>query len=169
MIRALVAAALAAASAHASALVSEARGLRAHPLHTSVTELSYGTRDAGARLVIRVAADDYSAAVARFTRTAPATDHTVPPAASFAYLRATVALLDRAGRALPLTTCGERRVEDAMLICLTSSATLPDGARLRNAILLELFDDQVNVVNARRDEARRTLLFTKGTREQRLP
>ena len=109
----------------------------AHPLHTTLTEV---TESRGmVRATIRVFADDYEKSRV---------------AASFAFV-------DASGKALPMTSCGVRRAGDVYFVCIEAAHGM-DGLRLRASMLHDLYEDQVNVVQATVRGARRSLLFVRG-------
>ncbi len=109
----------------------------AHPLHTTLTEVSESR--GVVRATIRVFADDYAKARV---------------AASFAFV-------DGSGKALPMTSCGVRHAGDVYFVCVEAVHSL-DGLRLRAAMLHDLYEDQVNVVQATVRGSRRSLLFVRG-------
>jgi hypothetical protein len=133
----------------------------AHPLHSTITELTEDRAHGIVRATIRVFADDFGTAVARTRRSGDA--------AALAYVSTMFGFTDRGGRVLSLRACGTRRVGDLLWICVEASST--EGLAtlaVRNGILSDLFDDQVNVVQGTIGGARRSLLFTKGDRAKRL-
>jgi hypothetical protein len=135
------------------AVVALIAALVTHPLHTTLTQVTYRDADRTLELTVRAFADDFRAALK-----ADVTD-----SAAAAYLRSTVTVFDRSGRALALSWCGLRRVEDAFLFCLRASA--PEGLkglRVRVAILFERYDDQINIVQASNGGRRTALLFLVG-------
>ena len=149
-------------------LVPAARSGLAHPLHTTLTQLSY---DASARVLhvsVRVFADDFSAAVMPRDR---AGSTVVPPdSAMLRYVSGRLALIGSGGAPIPLRWCGMRRDGEAFFLCLRATAQpSPTGARMRNALLSEVFADQVNIVQASYGGARRTLLFTSRDGMKALP
>ena len=139
-------------------------GALAHPLHTTLTELTYDPAARAVRLSVRVFADDFSASVIHGRAAAPDAPIVVPPdSAMVRYLVGKLVLADRSGRLIPLRWCGTRRAAEVLFLCLRAPvASPPRGARLRNAVLTELFADQVNVVRAAVGGAAQTLLFTPG-------
>lgn len=139
-------------------------GALAHPLHTTLTELTYDPAARAVRLSVRVFADDFSAAVIHGRPAAPGAPIVVPPdSAMVRYLVGKLVLADRAGRVIPLRWCGTRRAAEVLFLCLRAPvAAPPAGARVRNAVLTELFADQVNVVRAMVGGSPQTLLFTPG-------
>ncbi len=121
---------------------------------------------------MRVFAEDLGAAVARSapSRSRTAATAAVAPrsgsahgdAAAFAYLSAAFAITDARGRRLPLQWRGSRRQGDLLWITLAAPAPTLVGLRVRNSVLCELYDDQVNIVQAAVGGRRTSLLFTKG-------
>ena len=62
-----------------------------------------------------------------------------------------------------------RRTADLVWVCV--EARSPAGLAplsVRNAVMCDLFDDQVNVVQGTIGGSRRSLLFTRGDRAKRL-
>lgn len=132
----------------------------AHPLHTTMSELTVDAPHHVVRVVVRAFADDYLKAVAaaRKPRVPPAVDG----AESLAYLQGTL-VLDDNGNALTLRSCGVKTSADLVWLCV--EASLPAAGNqlhLRNALLVNLFDDQVNIVRATSNGATRSLLFVRG-------
>lgn len=144
--------------------VGARRAALAHPLHSSLTELTYDPAARLVRLSVRVFADDFSAAVTHGRPAAPDAPVVVPPdSAIVRYLVGKLVLADRSGRVIPLRWCGTRRAAEVLFLCLRAPmGAAPAGARVRNAVLTELFTDQVNVVRAAVGGAPQTLLFTPG-------
>lgn len=138
-----------------------ARRASAHPLHTTLTELTT-LPDGSMQIVMRVFLDDFSAAVTR--RATPAGPPiSMPPDSAIArYLGETVLLTDVAGRRVPLLITGVRKTDDLVWVTLRAPAMRPaTGARLTMRVLFDRWDDQVNIVQSNVDTRRQTLLFTK--------
>ncbi|HVH66347.1 MAG TPA: DUF6702 family protein [Gemmatimonadales bacterium] len=131
-----------------------------HPLHTTLTQLAYRDADRTVEVSVRVFADDFRAVVG----------HEVTDETAFTYLRLTVTLNDRAGRSLAITWCGQRRTGDVLWLCLRAPA--PDGLsglRVHVRVLLELYSDQINIVQATYSGRRASLLFSRGDPPRPLP
>ncbi len=112
------------------------------------------------RIVIRAFADDYQRAVmaARHLTVVPKLDG--PDA--FAYLQSALAIDDN-GSPMPLRACGIRTSADVIWLCLETTAPSDlSRVRVRDALLWDLFDDQVNIVRATIGGGTRSLLFVKG-------
>jgi hypothetical protein len=141
-------------------------GGRAHPMHTTVTEVTQ--EDAGGHVSIQVRAyvDDLrSAGVDSVAATSAAAE-----AATARYLRGTFALTDRTGRPVRLAWAGAERSGDVILLRLQGE--VPGGlagARVTSLVLCERFEDQVNVVRAEYAGRTTTLLFTRGATAKALP
>jgi hypothetical protein len=140
----------------------------AHPLHTTLTQLSY---DAAARVMtvsVRVFADDFGDAVMGRRRT----DGRVAPtdSAALRYVTGRLALRRADGAPIALQWCGMRRDGETLLLRFRAvGQPSPAGVRIRNALLAEMFPDQVNIVQASYGGARRTLLFTPRDSMRVLP
>lgn len=140
-------------------IVSPARTATAHPLHTTLAELSYDPSARVLNVSLRVFADDFAAGV---MPRAGASAHTLPPdSAMLRYVTERFSVTaDGVGR-LAWRWCGRRREGEVLFLCLRATARAsPAGARMRNALLSEVFTDQVNIVRANYAGRRRTLLFT---------
>jgi len=138
----------------------------AHPLHSTITEILRDQPHGTVRATIRVFADDLRSAVVR-----AAHGRSVPPsgpgwdAAVLAYATSVVSIRTARGEAVPLRGCGTRRSADLVWLCIEGEVAR-DAAPLqvRHAMLCELYEDQVNVVQGTVDGTRRSLLFVRGDR-----
>ncbi len=136
----------------------------AHPMHTTVTEITYDRPSRMAAIRIRVFADDFGTAVAAQG------DAATRDSAMSLYVRSAFVLTGRSGQTLPIHWDGAEPQGDVMLLRLRADA--PDGlsgAKVLSALLCEKFEDQVNVVRAAYDGRAATLLFTGGDRAKALP
>jgi hypothetical protein len=142
-----------------SALLCCAGLLTAHPMHTSVTELDHDPATRRLTVVVRVFADDFTAA------TGGASD-----SLAAGYLRPRLELIDRTGRPIALHWERLEHAGDALLLHLRGTAPAGlTGARLRQAVLCERFSDQVNVVRIREGRRVASLLFVPGDEAKELP
>jgi hypothetical protein len=126
-----------------------------HPLHSSLTTVVWDSRTHTLQLAVRVFTQDLSDALPRGTVASP--DSVV-----CRYARSALTLRDRTGRSLATGRCTIERAGDVTWIRLEAPTTDPTGFRLLNAFLFELFDDQVNVVQAKVGGRMQTMLFTRG-------
>ena len=138
-------------------LAPGARTGSAHPLHTTLTRLAYDPSTRVLDVSIRVFADDFGTAV----RGRAAAGGVPADATTLRYVTGRFALQGADGRPIPFRWCGMRRDGEALLLCLRATGQpSPAGARMRNALLNEIFGDQVNIVQASYGGAKRTVLFT---------
>lgn len=140
------------------------RVLDAHPLHSTITELVEDRAHGVVRATIRVFADDFGTAVTRFARgrVTPASGAAWDAVAA-AYSVAVFGVQDAQGRAIALRSCGIRRTGDLLWVCLEAPTAQPLATlRVHNAMLCDLFADQVNVVQATVSAERKSLLFVRG-------
>ncbi len=136
--------------------------LAAHPLHTTLTQLTWRPSEGAVEISIRAFADDFLAATAQSRGT--------PDSGAVVYLRERLTLVDAAGRQLPLVWCGVRRTGDLLWLCLRAAAPRGlAGAGVRVALLFDRYDDQINIVQASYAGRRESLLFARGDGLKRLP
>jgi hypothetical protein len=163
LMRALVVAALSLVAVAASPGSAEG-----HPLHTTMMDLSYDPASRALKVIIRVFADDFSAAV---VPSVPRRAEIVIPSdtAILRYVTGRVGVTGPGGR-VSMRWCGLRREGKVLFLCLrgTVPGTLA-GASLSNGLLTEMFADQVNVVQVSYDGRRHTLLFTPRDGAKALP
>lgn len=148
-------------------ILAAPRAADAHPLHTTMTELSY---DPSARVLtatLRVFADDFSAAV--MGRRASGAVVIASDSAMFRYVTARFSVTGRGTGRVVMRWCGVRKEGVVLFLCLRGTAPGPlTGATMTNGLLTEVFPDQVNIVQASLDGRRRTLLFTPRDRAKPL-
>lgn len=145
-----------------SALAVVPRTAHAHPVHST---LAVVVADAtGVTIRLRAFADDFSAAVARFAGKRAPTDSSASVPDITRYAAARFAVTNAQGVSVPIKVCGVERARELYWICLrVESANGATGLTMRNLVLTELHADQVNVVQVKRGETNRTMLFTKGS------
>jgi hypothetical protein len=142
-----------------------------HPLHTTITTISYDARTHVVTAMMRIFVDDLAKAVERRSGGAEVrVGASTGDAAATEYVRAMFTVAGDDGRSTPLAVCGLRRTGDVQWICLR--ATLPHGLaglRIADAVLTDLYADQVNVVMADDTQGHASLLFTRGDKVKSLP
>ena len=140
-----------------------ARSAPAHPLHTTLVQLTYDARTHQLEGRIRVFAGDFAAAVARRNHVATPNDDRVADSTAFAYVNGTFRFVDASGRTVPLAWCGSRRANDLLWLCVRATSGDPLASiKLVDQMLSELFDDQINIVQTVVGEKHSSMLFTKG-------
>lgn len=145
------------------ALAAAPREANAHPLHTTLVQLTFDERAHVLVGSIRVFAGDFAAAVAKHGGAGTPDDDRVTDAAAFAYVSSTFRLTNASGHPVALQWCGSRRVNDLLWLCVRgATASSPNALELTDQMLCELFDDQINIVQAVSGEKHTSALFTKG-------
>ena len=132
----------------------------AHPLHTTLAEVSVGA-DGALRITLRAFVDDFSAAVARHVGKPRPADFAVADPDIAAYVAATVVIQDSNGRAVPLTWSGAQRTGDLMWVTVRAPTIHSlKGIRVSYSTLFDAYRDQVNILQANDGGRRHTVLFT---------
>ncbi len=140
----------------------------AHPLHTAVTEIQVAA-DGTLTIKVRAFSDDFSAAVSKATRTPVLPDYQVADAAALRYVTGALGLTV-AGRPVVLRLMNQRRDGDVTWLELRTEAVVSlKGARVRNVLLMERHDDQVNIVKAHYESRSYTTLFSRADTLKTLP
>src|SRR5262245_30006622 len=135
-------------------------------IHVSVTNLEFNQPRHTVEIVIRVFADDLENALGRRANRAvkidPATagkDRQIVELV-MAYLRSSFDLKNKGGRPVALSWNGIEGQPDMFWIFVKGRMFGGfEGAQLRNKIFCELFDDQVNIVNAKHQGKQIGLMF----------
>jgi len=143
---------------------------RSHKIHVSVTHLEFNQPRQTVEIVIRVFTDDLENALSR----SGAREVKIDPGAAgkdkrvgeqvMAYLRGKFELKNKAGRPVILSWNGIEGQPDGLanMFWLYFKGRMPgglEGAQMRNKIFCELFDDQVNIVNAKHQGKQIGLMF----------
>ncbi|MEP7346654.1 MAG: DUF6702 family protein [Gemmatimonadaceae bacterium] len=141
---------------------------QAHAIHSTLTEITR-TADGMVTVRVRTFVDDFSTAVARHVKGTPRKDYAVADVDAARYLGATMLLTDSRGASVPLTFVSQQRTGDVVWLELRATSTPLSGASIRNAMLFEVHDDQVNIVKTSYDRTSFTTLFSSGDRAKKLP
>ena len=152
-------------------LLFVAAPLRAATLHEIHSTHTVARVERGAvELRIRTFADDFSAAVASFHGHAALADSSAASEEIDRYVRARVRLVAQDGQLLPLESCGVERVREVYVLCYRA-VRVPRGVALRltQAMLTELRDDQVNVVQFVIGTLKRSALLTRNESSVAVP
>ena len=143
-----------------------------HKVHVSVSQLEYNQKAQSVEIVLRVYADDLENALSqhakRQVKLDPATANKDKRVAEtvMAYLRDSFQLKDKAGRAVRLNWVGMEWQTDMYWLyvegkmpAVPANSNALEGAQLKNKVFNELFDDQVNIVNAKIQNKQFGLMF----------
>ena len=151
---------------------SAIRNPHLHKVHVSVSQLEYNQKAQSVEIVLRVYADDLENALSQHAKRQikldPATANKDKRVAEtvMAYLRDSFQLKDKAGRAVRLNWVGMEWQTDMYWLyvegkmpAVPANSNALEGAQLKNKVFNELFDDQVNIVNAKIQNKQFGLMF----------
>ena len=141
----------------------------AHAYHASIAELRYNPAKRQVEISIKVFIDDLEKALSQDQLTAVHLDEPRAQALAAAYLQRSLRVGTKPGEALPLQFVGMQAEQDAYW--LHARVSLPagrplTGLRLRHTLLLDLFPDQMNIVNLEAGGKKQSALFRAGHEEQ---
>lgn len=142
-----------------------------HKFYTSLARVEYNAAEGSVEVTLRVFADDLELALGRRAGRAVKLDREGEAERLLpAYLRDTFEIRNRDGELKALKWVGlELRAGVAWVYV---EAEMPEGlagARLRDHLLFELFEEQVNTVSVRYPGASADLVFVRGDGERALP
>lgn len=139
-----------------------------HKFYTSLAQVEYNSEEKSVEVSMRVFADDLELALKRRTGREVRLDQTKDAdRLVLAYLQDTFEIRNREGVTKSLKWVGmELRAGVAWLYFEAEMPEGLSGARLRDQVLFELFDEQVNTVSVRYTGARSDLVFVHGDGEQ---
>ncbi|MGI9168432.1 MAG: DUF6702 family protein [Pyrinomonadaceae bacterium] len=142
----------------------------AHRYHTSVTRLEYNTEEKSVEITVQTFADDLEAVLSKRAGSKVRLDGSKHAnALLFDYLRS-VFQLKSGNSAGELQWIGMELKGHSAWIYLQSKAPLNlSKASLSNALLFELFEDQVNIVNVHNRGRTASLVFKRGDNSQEIP
>lgn len=140
----------------------------AHPLHTTMAEITVDPTHHTIRVVVRMFAEDLGQALARAGRAGADSPGALERGA--AYVASAFGIRDVSGRPVALTPCpgALRRTGNLLWVCLESAPLTTMTLEVRDQLFCELFGDQVNLVQAVIDGHHRSILFTRGDGMRRL-
>ena len=139
-------------------------GAAAHKYYTSLARAEYNEGTKAVEFALRVFADDLELALTRRSGRKVYLDKTKDAdELALAYLRETFEVAGRDGRRVELRWVGMEAQGD--VAWLYFEAPLPEGpagATLRDRVLLELFQTQVNIINLKYGGRKLDLVFKRG-------
>ncbi|WP_375417125.1 DUF6702 family protein [uncultured Hymenobacter sp.] len=145
----------------------------AHAYHASIAELRYNPAQKQVEISLKVFTDDFERALSQGQPTPVHLDQQPRAGAlAAAYLQRSLRVGTRPGESLPLQFVGMQHEADAYWlyarVALPPSATAKPLTRLhlRQGLLLDLFPDQMNIVNLEARGRKQSVLFRAGNEEQ---
>lgn len=148
------------ALAHAAPLA--ARPL--HTFHTSLMQAEYNEKEKSVEISIQVFSHDLENILSKRSGKRIRLDKTPEaPALTLAYLSEAVILKNRDGQPKKFSWVGLEAQADAVWLYVeTKMPEGLEGAQLRNRILFDLLDDQVNLVHFKYEGKKADLVFKPG-------
>lgn len=144
----------------------------AHAYHASIMEVRFNPEKQRLEMALKIFIDDLEQGLSVGKPTPVRTDQlsrTQLDPLLMDLLRRSVQFSARPGQALPLTLVGLQKEKDSYWLYFT--APLPataTGVSLRHQLLLNLFLDQMNIVNLDARGKKQSLLFREGEEKQEL-
>ena len=140
-----------------------------HAYHSTITELRYNATKKQLELSVKVFTDDFEKAISEgqpahinLTDTGPR-----PLALSTAYIQRTLQVSTAAGAPLPLQVLGMQAEKDGYwFFCKVPLPGPVPGIKLRQAIMLDVFGDQMNIVNIEAGDKKQSALFRAGHEQE---
>lgn len=135
-----------------------------HDFHTSIAEIEYNTKSRAFEVSLRVFIDDFEKALGSISGKKELLDKSNKHhALIMQYLNQHFYILNRRGKKKKMTLIGKEFKVDAMWLYIE----IPYRESLRkakfnNSILMEHFDDQVNIVNLKYRGKKESFIFRKN-------
>lgn len=142
-----------------------------HAYHSTITELRYNAAKKQLELSVKVFTDDFEKALsegqsAHVNLSDPGPR---PLVLTSAYLQRTLQIRTSAGAPLPLQVLGMQAEQDGYwLYCKVPLPGPLPGVQLRQAMLLDVFGDQMNIVNVEAGDKKQSALFRAGHEQELL-
>lgn len=138
--------------------------LSAHTFHTSLMQMEYNPQEQLVEISVQVFSHDLETVLSRRNGKTVRLDRTAGvDKLVLSYLQDTINITNGDGQAKTLSWVGMEAKADA--VWLYVEAKMPEGlagAQVRNRILFDLLDDQVNIVHAKYDGRKADLVFKPG-------
>ena len=147
-----------------AAAAAGAAAAGAHKFHTSFTEADYNAAERSLQIALRTFPDDLENVLSRRGGKAVRLDRKKEAEPLLAaYLRETFQLKNARGEAVKLSWIGmDAGVDSAWLYFEAHLPEGPAGTQLRHQFMFDLYDDQINLVNIKRDGKKHALTFKNG-------
>ena len=140
-----------------------------HAYHSTITELRYNAAKKQLEISVKVFTDDFEKALSQgqpthvnLTDAAPR-----PLVLATAYMQRTLQVSTPAGAPLPLQVLGMQAENDGYwFYCKVALPGPVAGIRLRQAVLIDAFADEMNIVNVEANGKKQSALFRAGHEEE---
>lgn len=139
--------------------------LRIHDFHTSLAEIEYNTNSKSFEVSLRVFTDDLEQALSQKNDLENLSldktkkyNHLIE-----AYIKHNFYLIDPKNQQLPISFLGKELDDDVTWVYFEMPfRKYKPGYKMRNSILTELFDDQVNFINLKYKGQKESYLLKRG-------
>ena len=140
-----------------------------HAYHSTLTELRYNPAKKQLELSVKVFVDDFERAISKGQpKTVSLTEPGPRPLVlADAYFQRTLQISTVAGARLPMQVLGMQAESDGIwFYCKVPLAGPLAGIKLRQAVLLDAFADEMNIVNIEANGKKQSALFRAGHEEE---
>ena len=140
-----------------------------HAYHSTITELRYNADKKQLELSVKVFTDDFEKAISQGQpgRVSLAEAGPRPLVLATAYLQRTLQVSTPAGAPLPLQVLGMQAENDGYwFYCKVPLPGPVAGIKLRQAVLLDAFSDEMNIVNVEAGSKKLSALFRAGHEQE---
>ena len=140
-----------------------------HAYHSTLTELRYNPAKKQLELSVKVFADDFEKAISQGQpKTVSLTEPGPRPLVlADAYFQRTLQISTVAGARRPLQVLGMQGENDGYwFYCKVALPGPVAGVKLRQAVLLDAFADEMNIVNVEANGKKQSALFRAGHEEE---
>lgn len=139
--------------------------VEAHPYHTSIADIRYNAKNQTLEIALKIFANDLEKTLSDAAKK-PVTLNQTPAvqAQIAAYLKKVIAIELNPKQVLPLKYIGSEPEADTYWLYaeIRLKSSQLSQVNLRNQVLLETFDDQMNIVNLDINGKKKTLVFRDG-------
>ena len=140
-----------------------------HAYHSTITELRYNPAKKQLELSVKVFTDDFEKAISQGQpKTVSLTEPGPRPLVlADAYFQRTLQISTVAGARLPMQVLGMQAENDGYwFYCKVALPGPVAGIRLRQAVLIDAFSDEMNIVNVEANGKKQSALFRAGHEEE---
>lgn len=133
-----------------------------HAFHTSITQIEYNSKSKTYEISVRLFTDDFETALDNENKIkgTKILDNDKNDAIVSYYIAKHFTITSPQNKKAVYKYIGKENEDLATWIYLELPADqLPKGSKIQQISMMELFDDQVNILNFRQGEERKTLLF----------
>ncbi|MBC5993161.1 hypothetical protein H8S84_09980 [Pontibacter sp. SD6] len=143
----------------------------AHDFHTSITDIKYNPRTQSLEVAVKVFTDDLEEAVSKFTKTKVVYNSKSAEQKQQlnAYLQSKLSFEVAKGKPLKYNFLGSEAETDAVWLYIEVPVKNSSLAQLyvKNSVLTELFNDQMNIVNLNYKGKTESVLLQRGEEQKK--